>query len=1170
MERRWFVSYNSQDQALAEQVASALRTRLPEAAIFFAPASLRAGGYWLPTLAQEIGEAEVFLLLVGEKGLGRWQVLEYYEALDRDLNRPDRRLLFLLLEGQRAPGLPFLGQLHWTIAPDPAAGETIARLLDGAAGAASGPAEPWRYARPYLGLLSMTEADSDHFYGRETETAGTLGILADAPDKVALLIGNSGVGKSSLAQAGVIAALKRQSWLAQAQGARLWPARFAESRRWLFLRMTPGEKPVAELVHQFENEWQYDTTDPDAEKRRGAWVANLLDGSATLAGLVTATLKRLAEIGREAPTGFFLYIDQGEELYVRAEPVERRRFSEILAEGVKDPRLSILMSMRADFTGELHADRALFDAHYRIDVPPVRAETLKTIVEEPARRLGARFDPPHLGADIAARADEESTADAGALTLMSYMLEDMWSDMVKRGDGVMRLRADAIELGRVLAQRADAFFETHRAAEKNIERIFTLKLASVREDGEPVRRRALRTEFSETDWRLVSELADAPNRLIVTAQREGRETWAEVAHEAIFKRWSRLRDWIGARQSFLVWKTGIEGKRREWTAADESDDLLLRGAPLVQAQAWLAAQAEDLDQAERDFIARSGAAEAALREREKAEREQRETLQKRLLRGAFAALIALSIVGGAVVWKWREAEQQKKETQKQAEIAKRNFDAAKRAVDVLTFDIAQGLRDVDGMRTATIMRILDRVRGVVDRLAQSAPDNPELQRSREVMLNEIGNTLIAQGAVADALARYREAFQIGEALAARDPANTLWQRDLSISQEKIGNMLRAQGDAAGALEAYRKSLAAREKLAARDPDNAELQRDLSVSQNKIGDVLRDQGEAAGALDAYRKGLVTAEALATRAPANTLWQRDLSVSHNKIGDVLRDHGDSAAALEAYKKGLVIAETLAARDSANTLWQRDLSISHERIGDVLRDQGDAGAALQSYRKSLEIREAPAARDPSNRLWQSDLSVSHEKIGDVLRDQGKTAAALQSYRKSLAIRETLAARDPANSQWRRDLSLSHNKVGDMLRDQGDAAGALAAYRKGLAIAETLAARDPANAQWQRDLAISHERIGDQSRASGDTAQAVGSYQKALNIYRSLRQRNSDDLQSEILSVVPLWRLGNLKGAEGRGDLEAALGILRPLAAAGRLDAKRRGWIPTIEADLAKLDAK
>ena len=48
-------------------------------------------------------------------------------------------------------------------------------------------------------------------------------------------------------------------------------------------------------------------------------------------------------------------------------------------------------------------------------------------------------------------------------------------------------------------------------------RILTLRLATVRDDGEPTRRRAGRGEFTDEEWRLVSELADYPNRLLVTA-----------------------------------------------------------------------------------------------------------------------------------------------------------------------------------------------------------------------------------------------------------------------------------------------------------------------------------------------------------------------------------------------------------------------------------------------------------------------------------------------------------------------------------------------------------------------------------------------------------------------------------------------------------------------------
>jgi putative ribosome biogenesis GTPase RsgA len=79
----------------------------------------------------------------------------------------------------------------------------------------------WRHTAPYRGLPAMTESDADFFFGRVRETAEVVGALAATPDKLSVLLGNSGVSKSSLAQAGVLAALMRQAWpgTAEAPGA---------------------------------------------------------------------------------------------------------------------------------------------------------------------------------------------------------------------------------------------------------------------------------------------------------------------------------------------------------------------------------------------------------------------------------------------------------------------------------------------------------------------------------------------------------------------------------------------------------------------------------------------------------------------------------------------------------------------------------------------------------------------------------------------------------------------------------------------------------------------------------------------------------------------------------------------------------------------------------------
>src|SRR5207253_7031367 len=54
------------------------------------------------------------------------------------------------------------------------------------------PGKSWRYISPYRGLAAMEEKDSDYFFGRARETMEVLDALAASPNRLVVLIGNSG------------------------------------------------------------------------------------------------------------------------------------------------------------------------------------------------------------------------------------------------------------------------------------------------------------------------------------------------------------------------------------------------------------------------------------------------------------------------------------------------------------------------------------------------------------------------------------------------------------------------------------------------------------------------------------------------------------------------------------------------------------------------------------------------------------------------------------------------------------------------------------------------------------------------------------------------------------------------------------------------------------------
>ena len=384
--------------------------------------------------------------------------------------------------------------------------------------------------------------------------------------------------------------------------------------------------------------------------------------------------------------------------------------------------------------------------------------------------------------------------------------------------------------------------------------------------------------------------------------------------------------------------------------------------------------------------------------------------------------------------------------------------------------------------------------------------------------------LESQGAL---LIRLRDVL---EQRAIGSSAGSSWQSDLTLAQDRIGDVLVAQGKLSEALREYHGALIIRERLVEVDPTNADWQGRLSWSHIHVGDILFAQGKLTEALKSFREGLAIKDRLARADPANPGWQRDLSAAQDRIGDALVAQGYLRDALKAYREGLKLVECIARAAAHNVDWQRDLSLSRMRIGDVLVAQGKLSEALREHHGALTIRERLVEIDPTNTDWQSRLSVSLVSIGDVLVAQGKTAEALISFREGLAIKDRLARADPANLGWQRDLSAAQDRIGDALVAHGYLRDALEAYRKGLAVREQLVLIDPSNATWQTDLSVSRMKIGDVLVAQGKLSEAFREYHEALTIREHVVEVDPTNTGWQSRLSVSLVSIGDALVAQGK----------------------------------------
>ena len=129
-------------------------------------------------------------------------------------------------------------------------------------------------------------------------------------------------------------------------------------------------------------------------------------------------------------------------------------------------------------------------------------------------------------------------------------------------------------------------------------------------------------------------------------------------------------------------------------------------------------------------------------------RQQRRALSLAVSAAALLLLLAIGAVTAGIIARTQQLRAQK------------NFAAAEDTVRGLIFSMAQGLRDVEGIRVESLDKILGQARKTVERLTETDPNNVILLRDKAVMLDEFAKTYLAAGNLAAALKSAEESSAI--------------------------------------------------------------------------------------------------------------------------------------------------------------------------------------------------------------------------------------------------------------------------------------------------------------------------------------------------------------------------------------------------------------------------
>jgi WD40 repeat protein/DNA-binding SARP family transcriptional activator len=409
---------------------------------------------------------------------------------------------------------------------------------------------------PYKGLAAFQGTDAADFFGRDELVARLVSRFAEESEYGRFLaaVGPSGSGKSSVARAGVIPALR--------SGA------VPGSDRWLFAEMQPSVDPFHELESAL----------------RAVAVGTPEDLAARLhnddLGIHEAIRRSLPGEGWE----LFLLVDQFEELFAMCPEPDRTRFVAALVAAATHPRsqLRVMVTLRADYFDRplLHNELGELMRSRTETVLPLASAALEEAVVRPADAAGVSLEPGLVGEILG-----DANGQPGSLPLVQYALTELFE---RSGESMMIEDYRAIGgMSGALGQRADAVLEVLSEPARAIAPRVFLELVELGEGAEDTRRRVHKSALANLDSSgAAAEVIDRFGEArLLSFDRDPttRSATVEVAHEALLSEWATLRRWIDDGRDHLRMVRRLEDLVEEWESSGRDKSLLLRGTRLDQA-----------------------------------------------------------------------------------------------------------------------------------------------------------------------------------------------------------------------------------------------------------------------------------------------------------------------------------------------------------------------------------------------------------------------------------------------------------------------------------------------------------------------------------------------------------------------------------------------------------
>lgn len=451
---------------------------------------------------------------------------------------------------------------------------------------------------PFPGLRAFAEKDEPIYFGRGHEVDELIESVKINP--LVAIVGVSGSGKSSLVGAGLIPRLRRGAIINEG----------GTSQNWSYVKFSPNADPFFEFSNALLLQVEPLKGDPILfSNRRNALIESLRSNPLCLQDLVRST-----NHSQPGKARLFIFIDQFEELFTLTNEEDREEFIKLLVSATTKPAFSFhknsmnegiavqfIITVRADFYHRcidyIEFSKCLRQGTFPLSTPSMAS--LHEMITKPAARAGIVFEIGLIEKILADTGDQP-----GSLALMAYTLDELYKLSEKSSGNTKLLSVSTYnQIGGVqgaIGKRAEFIFDSLSEDAKNQLPILFQELVSIDHRGIETRERAFFNSVNKNS--AINELIDrfTEARLLVQSSSD-RGPVIEVAHEALFRNWERLSEWIELTRNDLYQLKQMQRAAQVWEKKGRSRDFLWLGEKSSEIQEVIKRLNPHLSQVEAEF-----------------------------------------------------------------------------------------------------------------------------------------------------------------------------------------------------------------------------------------------------------------------------------------------------------------------------------------------------------------------------------------------------------------------------------------------------------------------------------------------------------------------------------------------------------------------------------------